>query len=38
MKKQVMLAASMALLVGCAAGPEVKSYTGTTGEKVSTVR
>lgn len=38
MKKQVMLAASMALLAGCAAGPEVKSYTGPTGEKVSTVR
>ncbi len=38
MKKLVMLIASMALLAGCNAGPQVKSYTGPTGEKVSTVR
>jgi hypothetical protein len=38
MKKSMMLFASMALLAGCNIGPQVKSYTGPTGEKVSTVR
>jgi hypothetical protein len=38
MKRNVILFASIALLTGCNAGPQIKSDTGPTGEKVSTVR
>lgn len=38
MKKLVMLSVSIVLLAGCNAGPQVKSYTGPSGEKESTVR
>ncbi|GEM_PF-4576204 len=38
MKKLVALSLPIVLLAGCNAGPQVKSYTGPTGEKVSTVR
>lgn len=38
MKKLVMLSTSIVLLAGCNAGPQVKSYTGPTGEELSTVR
>ena len=38
MKMLVLLAAPLVLLAGCNAGPQVKSYTGPTGEKMSTVR
>lgn len=38
MNKLIVLSASIALLTGCSAGPQVKSYTGPTGETVSTVR
>lgn len=38
MKMLMVLSASIALLAGCAAGPQVKSFTGPSGEKVSTVR
>jgi hypothetical protein len=38
MKKIFALAFSAYLLIGCTAGPSVKSYTGPTGEKMATVR
>lgn len=38
MNKLILLSASIALLPGCSAGPQVKSFTGPTGEVVSTVR
>ena len=38
MKKSMLLLASMIILAGCNAGPQVKSYTGPAGELVNIVR
>lgn len=38
MKNKFALVFSTCLLIGCSVGPSVKSYTGPTGEKMSTVR